>query len=930
MPTARFSSSQDRSVAPGTYSFPFDPVGESAGAIATTVRYAFLLSYRGGEKVDLGDVKIELISPDGEDQTIYSNFDGFGDDGDDGNDSDAADDYDIIFSGTDSKSRDTGFDGNGVAGTWRFRVENDTGRTLTLDYLDVFVENRPPSGADLVVDDISLSRPAVRGEPVTIRADLKNIGDRASGLGGFNVTYLVDGETIGTDRVSFGIGAGGNNRETIRYTPDTLGPFEVKVRISGAGETDYGNNSRTETFTALDFDAPDLVVQDITLSGGTEVGETLKIDADLLNAGTRQSGLGGFDVTYFVNGAEVGSDRVSFGLFAGQENRETLRYEVVDAGVQEVRVLVSGASGEFSTANNARTELIGANHGGPQKTIAEATDEVRIATFLARSAYGDENVPPDWRGRDDNGRDDDYRGYFVQSGWQILTDTELSDHFRGNDDTRFQKGGLYEGRYSGDWSAQSLLVEKELEDGRKMLALAFRGTDDEDPAFLGGQAWTGDGLYNYYTAQRPLIEAALSYANDPSNGIESFVVAGHSLGGSTADIFTAVDAHRLREAVDLTVVSLASAGVDGNVYTDSALFRGFKGQFDPDIVEDLGGNRIKLTAPAFYIGISHSEDTVTYAESIDNGLFRGFVPNATIANNYNFDRALTAIDLPNLQNDELDTGKGPFIHGFGAEHNAGVYWANLSALSSDPLVRFLDDHRIAMGLTDYSATPDLDGTAIKVFETYTGAIIDGYPDDRGAKALSGTGGKDFILGLAGNDQIATGGGNDLLSGGPGADLLRAGGGRDRLDGGGGKDTLKASGGNDVLFGRSGADSLEGGAGHDGLQGGGGNDRLHGGNGNDRLFGQSGADVLEGARGSDRMAGGGGRDVFIFSTGDGRDRIEDWTDGRDMISFADVARFSDIETFQRREHVRLEYGDADVIILRNVDLSEIDSGDFLLS
>ena len=79
-----------------------------------------------------------------------------------------------------------------------------------------------------------------------------------------------------------------------------------------------------------------------------------------------------------------------------------------------------------------------------------------------------------------------------------------------------------------------------------------------------------------------------------------------------------------------------------------------------------------------------------------------------------------------------------------------------------------------------------------------------------------------------------------------------------------------------------------------------------------------------------MTGGGGRDVFIFSTGDGRDRIEDWTDGRDMISFTDVARFSDIETFQRREHVRLEYGDADVIILRNVDLSEIDSGDFLLS
>ncbi|UWQ19641.1 hypothetical protein [Jannaschia sp. M317] len=81
------------------------------------------------------------------------------------------------------------------------------------------------------------------------------------------------------------------------------------------------------------------------------------------------------------------------------------------------------------------------------------------------------------------------------------------------------------------------------------------------------------------------------------------------------------------------------------------------------------------------------------------------------------------------------------------------------------------------------------------------------------------------------------------------------------------DTLNGQGGNDIVLGLGGDDNLSGGSGSDTIRGGAGDDTLNGGSGNDRL------------------EGGTGIDHFVLAAGGGRDVIEDFEFGRDIISVA---------------------------------------------
>jgi parallel beta-helix repeat protein len=101
---------------------------------------------------------------------------------------------------------------------------------------------------------------------------------------------------------------------------------------------------------------------------------------------------------------------------------------------------------------------------------------------------------------------------------------------------------------------------------------------------------------------------------------------------------------------------------------------------------------------------------------------------------------------------------------------------------------------------------------------------------------------------------------------------------------------------DILNGGNGHDYIEGGGGDDVLRGKNGNDVLIGGDGNDQLFGGNGDDVLFGGMGTDILHGGRGKDTFVFTNiaesrpGQGRDSIEDFTQGEDKI---DVSRIDAI-------------------------------------
>ena len=124
-------------------------------------------------------------------------------------------------------------------------------------------------------------------------------------------------------------------------------------------------------------------------------------------------------------------------------------------------------------------------------------------------------------------------------------------------------------------------------------------------------------------------------------------------------------------------------------------------------------------------------------------------------------------------------------------------------------------------------------------------------------------------------------------------------------GGNGDDKLSGGSGNDSLIGGKGWDSMHGGAGNDWMWGGDGHDVLEGFTGDDHMFGGNGNDVLNGGTGNNRMSGGAGYDTFVITEGLGRDLINDFENGVDILHVHNV---SDVNNLSVQN---LSNGDANV-------------------
>ena len=228
-------------------------------------------------------------------------------------------------------------------------------------------------------------------------------------------------------------------------------------------------------------------------------------------------------------------------------------------------------------------------------------------------------------------------------------------------------------------------------------------------------------------------------------------------------------------------------------------------------------------------------------------------------------------------------------------------------------------------------------------------VFKGGTDD---DIVTGGEGRDFLFGNAGYDDLFGGEGRDFLSGGTGADLLDGGEGRDLLFGGAGADRIFGGEGNDRAFGGDGNDLIDGGAGRDRLDGGAGNDRLDGGEGRDRLeggagddalsggadrdflFGGSGDDLLNGGAGNDRLYGGIGADRFVFASGDGRDRVDDFDASEDTLqlvgtSITDLAGL-DAASRERGGNLIIDLDGSDRIVLRDTSFDELNDGNVLFA
>lgn len=142
-------------------------------------------------------------------------------------------------------------------------------------------------------------------------------------------------------------------------------------------------------------------------------------------------------------------------------------------------------------------------------------------------------------------------------------------------------------------------------------------------------------------------------------------------------------------------------------------------------------------------------------------------------------------------------------------------------------------------------------------------------------------------------------------------------------GAGGRDRIKGGGGNDTIF---------GGDADDDLFGNGGNDLIEGGDGNDLMKGGDGDDTLIGGPGDDMMWGNGGSDTFVFSPGDGFDKIRDFKVGVDLIDLSlvtSITGFDDLVFSGKVKKVIVDYGDGEVL-LAGVKQSDLEADSFIFA
>ncbi len=613
------------------------------------------------------------------------------------------------------------------------------------------------------------------------------------------------------------------------------------------------------------------------------------------------------------------------------------------------------------------------------QTIFDVGRYIEFGSLFSILSYGDGALAlNDVAGKNkytsfiDEGFNDDYRSFFTENqqlgkSWELLSDkasangnwntawgSVLNSWLGGNTHAAFTSGGLYNAYLdsTGSLSTDQYISQTDytkyvthdpdngatnefpnsynwLGDSNALLAqsfdspddgtlvLTFRGTDEFDGAFTGGQTWVGDGAFLHYEAFRPLIDAAYTYASDPSNYIKHIVVSGHSLGGAMADIFTLVDASRFAaiDNSDLTIVSLASPGLDPDTIFDGLANFGFGEKYDRSLAfptsaidPNLGLFETNLISE-FYHGFAHDKDRVYFAEKGESYLLGNglgvidpwlFNANGVIEGNTNFDA--TVLNLPTITNWDVDykniyydfnlidpSSYTPYAkHGFGADHNAQIYWRDIHELYSSPLSSYYVDQNLVFGRGLFAANqsswfkPDI---LPSLLDDQIGLGV-GPVEDNGLSW--NLGGNDFLLGLEGNDNLQGKGGDDLLDGGAGDDTLDGGSGMDRLSGGAGNDTYIIDDDLDQIFenANQGINTVKASINYtlptnvenltlvlDSDINGTGNDLSN------IITGNDGHNFLRGLRGDDTLVAGGGFDVL--EGGDGLDTLIAW-DGYDTL------------------------------------------------
>ncbi|RXH35343.1 hemolysin-type calcium-binding protein [Bradyrhizobium nanningense] len=134
--------------------------------------------------------------------------------------------------------------------------------------------------------------------------------------------------------------------------------------------------------------------------------------------------------------------------------------------------------------------------------------------------------------------------------------------------------------------------------------------------------------------------------------------------------------------------------------------------------------------------------------------------------------------------------------------------------------------------------------------------------------------------------------------------------------------------NDHVVGTPDRDFIQGLGGNDVISGGKGDDELEGNQGNDTISGGAGDDFLYGNQGNDTLFGNHGNDNFMFTSGNGKDFVMDFTAG-DRLHIEDGINHTGIHTLADLAS-RVEAAGSNTIVDlgegNSITLSNVSAGD----
>ena len=233
-----------------------------------------------------------------------------------------------------------------------------------------------PPKPDLVVSNIkAVPNPVPAGGSFKLTATVKNQGaasvpwETAIPLSYYRSTDRIittSDSPVGTDELSWGLGAGRDDDEDIYIKVSDVGTFYYGACVdvgSVANESNTRNNcSRSVTVRVTEPPKPDLVVSNIrAVPNPVPAGGSFKLTATIKNQGAADvpwetaiplSYYRSTDRIITTSDSPVGTDELSWGLGAGRDDDEDIYIKVSDVGTFYYGACVGSVANEGNTRNN--------------------------------------------------------------------------------------------------------------------------------------------------------------------------------------------------------------------------------------------------------------------------------------------------------------------------------------------------------------------------------------------------------------------------------------------------------------------------------------------------------------------------------------------------------------------------------------------------